>query len=938
MGRNDAVNARVRQYACREAAEAVQALSVPGRGLSEALVLESRQRYGENGFAHQEADTVLFRLRRAFVNPFTLILFVIAVISVVTEYLSGGSAPRGVGGTVPLILGMLLVSGVVRFGQELRAKETTDRLTRLFHENRMVRVRRDGSWCSLPAEDIVVGDLLRLAAGDRVPADLRLTRACDFFVSQSALTGESAVLEKKTARLNECKSRSFAAYENIAFFGSVVMGGSGEGVVLAVGKDTASGALLAAPAGQKTGFDKGANSIALVLIRFMAVLLPVVFIACWLTKGDAVAAFLFALSVAVGLTPELLPMVITACLSRGSAAMERKETIVKNINAMQGFGSMDVLCVDKTGTLTGDRLQLEYYMDILGNESREVLHCAYVNSAYHTGVQNHLDAAILDCRTMPEQGAALEALVNQYEKLDELPFDYERKFASVLVRDSAAPGCIGQSSAVQDSAAEGNTPQDNVSQGNAMEDTMPQGALLLVKGNVEAVLRRCRYVAYRGRQYEIDALQQEAETGGGAERFRRDSTAQIVEELTEDGMKVLAVACKPLLGRESCSKADEQALTLLGYVAFFDAPKQSAASALKKLRELHLSVKVLTGDEAGVTQSVCRRLGLDTETILTGTALNALSDDALLVQAERVHIFAELSPRQKARIVAALRENGHTVGFLGDGMNDLSAMAEADVGISVDNAVEAIGESADVILLKKDLGVLEQGILEGRKAFANMSKYIRITASSNFGNICSVVIASVLLPFLPMASVQLLLLNLLYDILCLALPWDAVDQELYDKPREWSGRTLGRFMWHFGPLSSLFDLLTFAFLFFVLCPAVCGAPFAALSGTAEAVRFMALFHTGWFLESMWTQVLILHLLRTERLPFVQSRPSAPVLAVTLCGIALFTLLTASPLGALLGLAVLPPWYFLFLFAVVFCYLLLVSAAKAQYVRRYRELI
>ena len=920
MRRNDAVNARVRLYACREAAEAVQTLSVPGRGLQEGEVQERRKRYGENGFAHRQADTVWFRLRRAFVNPFTLILCVIAVISAITGYLSGTAVPRGPVGTVPLILGMLLIAGFVRFGQELRAKKTANRLTQLVHENMTVRVRRDGAWLSLPAEEIVVGDLLRLAAGDRVPADLRLTRTSELFVSQSVLTGESAVLEKTAKRLAEQESRSFADYENIAFFGSTVMGGSGEGVVLAVGKDTAFGALLPTDADRKTGFDRGANSIALVLIRFMAVLLPFVFLACWLTKGDAVASFLFALSVAVGLTPELLPMVITACLSRGSSVMERKETVVKNINAMQGFGSMDVLCVDKTGTLTGDRLQLEYYMDILGNESREVLGCAYLNSAYHTGVPNHLDAAILDCRTMPGQGAVLDALQQRYEKLDELPFDYERKFASVLVSLPSAPDENAASPALAPGAAEHKSE-----------------ALLVVKGNVQAVLSRCRYVAYRGRQYEMEALQEEA-GASGAEAFRRDSAARVVEELEEDGMKVLAVACRPLAGHSTCSRADEQALTLLGYLAFFDAPKQSAASALGKLRQLHLAVKVLTGDEAGVTRSVCRRLGLDVETVLTGTALDALSDDVLLVQAERVNIFAELSPRQKARIVAALQENGHTVGFLGDGMNDLSAMAKADVGISVDNAVEAIGESADVILLKKDLNVLEQGILEGRKSFANMSKYIRITASSNFGNICSVVVASVFLPFLPMASVQLLLLNLLYDILCLALPWDQVDRELYDKPRTWSGRTLGRFMWHFGPLSSLFDLLTFAFLYFVLCPAVCGAPFQALIGTPEAFRFMALFHTGWFLESMWTQVLILHLLRTPQILFVQSRPSAPVLAVTLCGILLLTLLTASPLGGLLGLVALPPWYFLFLLAVVLCYLLLVNAAKAQYVRRYHELI
>lgn len=516
---------------------------------------------------------------------------------------------------------------------------------------------------------------------------------------------------------------------------------------------------------------------------------------------------------AVGLTPELLPMVINACLAKGSSAMGKKQTVVKNINAMQGFGSMDVLCVDKTGTLTGDNIVLEYYMDILGNESQQVLDVAYLNSLHHTGVRNYLDDAILNCRDMPGHGAHFQSLEMEHTKLDEFPFDYDRKLASILVKHGAE-------------------------------------RLLLAKGSIDAVCSRCSHVEYRGQRSVM-----------GADGLA--SIHAVVDEMLEDGMKVLAVAYKPL-ARESLETADEQGLILLGYLAFFDTPKHTAADAIRALQDHHVGIRVLTGDQKSVAVSICRRLGMGAAEAMTGAELAELSDNELPMKIERTTVFAELSPKQKVQIVQTLQANGHTVGFLGDGMNDLPAIVESDVGISVDTAADAVKEGADVILLKKDLNVLEAGIQEGRKAFSNVSKYIKITASSNFGNIFSIVIASVFLPFFPMTSVQLLLLNLLYDMLCLVLPWDNVDQEACAQPLEWSGRTLGRFMRFFGPISSIFDLLTFAFLFFVLCPTVCHGSFASLAGSEEQLRFISLFQTGWFLESMWTQVLILHLLRTKK--------------------------------------------------------------------------
>lgn len=883
MKHGRAIHRRVFDYAYMDPDTLRRDFNVSEQGYTEAQAEESRNRYGKNSLSGRASDTVLYRLRRAFINPFTVILFVLAMISFMTDVVLASNFSRNIT-TAAIILGMLLTSGIVRFVQELRAKRIADHLTEMVSS--AVLVRREGSWQRVSSEDLVVGDRVRLSAGDRVPADIRLTAAKDLFVSQSVLTGESAIVEKDAGTISFGRARSYSEYNNLVFMGSSVIGGSGDGIVLAVGKDTVYGGFAAAEPHLKNGFDQGANSIARVLIRFMAVLIPVVFIACGLTKGNWGSAFLFALSVAVGLTPEMLPMVINACLAKGSAAMGKKQTVVKNINAMQGFGSMDILCVDKTGTLTGDEISLEYYMDILGNESQKALDLAYLNSLYHTSVQNHLDDAILKYREMPGQGDHYRELENQHPKLDELPFDHERKIASVLVKSGT----------------------EN---------------LLIVKGSIDDVCRRCSCIEYKGERRSMDP-------GDGA------SIHGVVDEMLEDGMKVLAVAYKPIQ-RETVSRQDEQQLILVGYLAFFDAPKQSAAAAIEKLKQLHVGVRVLTGDNRDVAVSICRRLGIDTGKTLTGGDLERLTDDELPLKIEHVTVFSELSPRQKVEIVQTLQANGHTVGFLGDGMNDLPAIVESDVGISVDTAAEAVKESADVVLLKKDLNVLEEGIKEGRKAFANVSKYIKITASSNFGNIFSIVIASVFLPFFPMTSLQILLLNLLYDILCLALPWDHVDESACARPLEWSGRTLGHFMRFFGPISSVFDILTFAYLFFVLCPAVCGGSFASLTGAAQA-HFVMVFQTGWFLESMWTQILILHLLRTQNVPLLQSRPSRPVMLVTLLGTLLFTVLTFTSLGGLIGLTALPPVYFAYLAVAVLLYLLWVSMAKRWYVRKYRELL
>lgn len=881
MKQSESIHARVRCYAQATPEQIMQQLETSAAGLSGKQILLHRQKFGSNAPAANRHGRLLHCLGRALLNPFSIVLFVLGVICLVTDLAAPGLYGQSLS-SVMILFVMLLLGAGVRLWQELRARHLAQQLTRLSHST--VAVCRQGEWYNLDAAELVVGDIVRLEAGDRVPADIRLIAAEALQVSQSVITGESGSWPKDAAPLKTPPER-LGQFRNTVFCGCTVTGGRGTGVVLAVGSDTVYGAPSGPAAAEKQGFDQGANDIARVLIRFMLLLVPVVFLASGLTRGNWWQALLFALSVAVGLTPELLPMVINACLTRGSAQMWKRQTIVKNINAMQGFGSMDILCVDKTGTLTGDAVLLEYYTDILGNESQTVLHYAYLSSALRRADGNQLDAAILKCSQMPGREAEFQALRQQYRRLDELPFDPERKLAATLLDG-------------------------------------PQGPLLLVQGSVKAVLARCSRAVWRESTIDIgpDALQ---------------SVHSVVDEMTEDGMKVLAVACKSGAGQHI--DPDESDLTLVGYLAFFDAPKQSAASAVAQLQKQRVDVRVLTGDALETTRSVCRRLGMPVQEILTGADLDAMAPDEQLLRIEQTRIFAELSPKQKATIVQTLRESGHTVGYLGDGMNDLPAIRAADVGIGVDTAAQAVQEQADVLLLKKDLNVLGAGIRTGRQAFCNMSKYIKITASSNFGNICAVVIASVLLPFFPMTSVQLLLLNLLYDLLCLSLPWDHVDKAWLEKPLEWSGRGLGRFMTYFGPISTVFDVITFLFLYFLLCPAVCGGSFHALDAAGQA-QFIALFQTGWFLESLWTQVLILHLLRSASFPFIGSRPAAPVLAVTLCGVLLLTGLPFTALGGALGLTVMPAGYFGFLAAAVVGYLLCVSAAKARYLRKYRELI
>ena len=897
MPKTTLIDCCIKKYAYREVSQIYQELEISGEGLSQSQVELMREKYGINSFSQRRNDTMLRLLRRAFINPFNIILLVLGIISLATDVVLVSNFARNAT-TAVIIFSMILISGTIRLVQELRAKNASKQLNRLIHES--ITVRRTGEVKEIPAEELVVGDIVLLAAGDRVPADLRLTKVSDLFLSQAAITGESAILEKNAQALSYSNSESLTQLENLAFMATTVISGKGEGIVLAVGKDTLYGSFTKEDPDEKQSFQKGANSIAWVMLRFIAVLIPIVFILLQITGGRWLESFAFALSVAVGLMPEMLPMVITACLARGSLSMSKKQTIIKDINAMQGFGSMDVLCMDKTGTLTQDKVVLEYHLNVNGEDDTRVLRHAYLNSYFQTGYKNLMDLAIIH-RTEEEEAAdpKLLDLSENYVKVDEIPFDFTRRRLTTVVQDK-----------------KGKTQ-------------------MVTKGAVEEMLSICSFAECEG---TVQPLTEEV----------RGRILKTVDELNDKGFRVLAIAQKSNPSPVGAfGIKDECEMVLIGYLAFLDPPKESTADAIRALKAHGVITKILTGDNDKVTRTICKQVGLEVRNMLLGPDLDHMTDDQLAKAVETTEVFAKLTPDQKARVVSILRENGHTVGFMGDGINDAAAMKAADIGISVDTAVDVAKESADIILLEKDLMVLEEGIIEGRKTYANMIKYIKMTASSNFGNMFSVLAASALLPFLPMMSVHLIFLNLIYDLSCTAIPWDNVDEEFIAIPRKWDASSVGSFMIWIGPTSSIFDFTTYIFMYFVFCPLFVSkgvlfndlaAHYSGAELAAMQARYIGMFQAGWFVESMWSQTLVIHMIRTPKLPFIQSSASAPVTLLTMTGIAVLTVIPFTPFGAALGLVALPASYFAYLIPCILLYMMLATSLKKAYVRYYGELL
>lgn len=901
----DEQNRRIQFAATHPTQETLGYLNTTLCGLEPGKVEENRSEYGSNKVTREKKKTLPQRLAGAFINPFTAILFCLALVSSFTDMIFPHFSLFGCVSkdfdclTVVIILTMVFLSGTLRFVQESRSGNAAEKLLAMITTTCTV-TRKGREMAEIPLDEVVVGDIVHLSAGDMLPADVRILDAKDLFVSQASLTGESEPIEK-IPMVNETRD-AITDYTNIAFMGSNVLSGSASAVVVTVGDHTLFGsmALEVAHEAVETSFSKGVNAVSWVLIRFMLVMVPLVFVANGITKGDWLSAFLFGISIAVGLTPEMLPMIVTTCLAKGAVSMSKKQTIVKNLNSIQNFGAIDILCTDKTGTLTQDKVVLEYHLNVNGEDDLRVLRHAYLNSYFQTGYKNLMDVAIIQ-KTEEEEAddPQLVDLSEHYVKVDEIPFDFARRRLTTVVQN-----------------------RDGKTQ-------------MVTKGAVEEMLSICSF----------------AECDGKVRPMTKELKSRIlatVDDLNEKGFRVLAIAQKSNPSPAGAfGVTDECDMVLMGYLAFLDPPKESTADAIKALKAHGVTTKILTGDNDKVTRTICKQVGLKVRNMLLGSDLENMSDQELAKAAETTDVFAKLTPDQKARVVSVFRENGHTVGFMGDGINDASAMKSADIGISVDTAVDVAKESADIVLLEKDLMVLEEGIIEGRKTYANMIKYIKMTASSNFGNMFSVLAASALLPFLPMESLQLIFLNLIYDLSCTAIPWDNVDEEFISVPRKWDASSVGSFMMWIGPTSSVFDWMTYIFMYFVFCPlfvsrGVLYNDLASHFAGADLVRmqtaYVAMFQTGWFIESMWSQTLVIHMIRTPKLPFIQSHASAPLTLMTFTGIGVLTIIPFTTFGRMLGFVALPTAYFAYLIPCILLYMVLATSLKKAYVRHYGELL
>lgn len=841
-------------------------------GLTDEEAEARKKLFGPNEISHERRDKGLVMFIKTFINPFIGILMALAVVSIIIDVWLAAPDERD-WTTVIIISTMVLVSAVLRFTQEWKSSKASEALRKMVKNT--ASVYRNGSKTSeeLNISELVPGDIIYLAAGDMIPADLRIVESKDLFVSQSSLTGESDAVEKFPDLVdNSAKTGSVVELDNICFMGSNVVSGSAIGIVFATGHSTYLGTIAKSITGVRaqTSFDKGINRVSLLLIRFMLVMVPFVFLINGITKGDWLQAFIFAVSVAVGLTPEMLPMIVTSNLAKGAVTMSKRKTIVKNLNAIQSFGAMNILCTDKTGTLTHDRIVLERYLNMSGEEDTRVLRHAYFNSYFQTGLKNLMDQAILS----HTEELGYENLSENYRKIDEIPFDFTRRRMSVIIESA---------------------------------DRKRQ---IITKGAVEEMLGICRYMELDGEVVEID-------------RTLRSAVLSDTANLNRDGLRVLAVAHRSWIEKDrDFAVEDESDMVLIGLLAFLDPPKASAASAITQLHEHGVEVKVLSGDNAGVVKTICRQVGVDTSHTLLGHEIEEMTDEELSARIGETGVFAKLTPMQKTRIIILLQEQGNTVGFLGDGINDASALRQADIGISVDTAVDIAKESADIILLEKDLMVLEEGVIEGRKIFGNIMKYIKMTASSNFGNMFSVLAASAFLPFLPMMPIHLLVQNLLYDISQVTIPFDSVDREYLMKPRKWDASDLSRFMIFIGPISSIFDITTYLLMWFLF--------------KANVPEMAPLFQSGWFIEGLLSQTLIVHMIRTRKIPFIQSRASWPVMLTTFTIMAIGICIPFSGFGAKIGLVPLPWSYFPWLVVTLLCYCTLTQVIKQWYIKKFNR--
>lgn len=843
------------------------------QGLDSEETTKRQSIYGKNEIEHEKKIRPLTMFIMAFINPFIGVLTVLIIISYFLDVYLASPEEKDFT-SIAIIATMVILSTILRFWQEYKASVSSESLQKMV-TNTCTVIRDNGTEQETGISSLVPGDIVKLAAGDMIPADIRIVETKDLFVSQGTLTGESESIEKKPVADCKCDTiRTIVELDNICFMGSNVVSGSATGIVVSTGNNTYLGTIAKSIAGHRasTAFDKGIAKVSMLLIRFMLIMVPFVFLINGLTKGEWLDAFLFAVSVAVGLTPEMLPMIVTVNLSKGAVAMSRKKTIVKDLNAIQNFGAMNILCTDKTGTLTCDQIVLEKYINANGtsDNSRRILRHAYFNSFFQTGLKNLMDKAILSHVKELE----MESVRESYKKVDEIPFDFARRRMSVVVEDINGKRQI------------------------------------ITKGAVEEMMQICSHT----------------EVGNKVVPFTpelRVKAYEISKKMNHQGLRVLAVAQKSFLSKENnFAVEDESGMVLIGYLAFLDPPKQSAAKAIKQLHAHGIEVKVVSGDNDAVVRTISRQVDIDTANVLTGAELSAMSDVQKQEAVLKTTVFAKVTPLQKTEIITILQGQGNTVGFLGDGINDAAALRQSDIGISVDSAVDIAKESADIILLEKDLMVLENGVIEGRRTFGNITKYMKMTASSNFGNMFSVLAASAFLPFLPMLSIHLLVQNLLYDISQTTIPFDRMDEDYLRKPRRWDASDLSRFMIFIGPISSIFDITTYLLMWYVFN---CSSPVA-----------QSLFQSGWFVEGLLSQTLIVHMIRTKKIPFIQSRASWPVMSMTLAIMAVGIIIPFTKFGSYIGLTPLPLSYFPWLAVTLIAYCVLTQLIKEWYIKKFKR--
>ena len=827
-------------------------------GISQVEAEARLEQYGLNEVAAQKPTPWYLLLLQGFKDPFIYVLALLMVVSAATKDYDAS-----------IIMGlMIFFSAGLHFFQAYRSQQASLALKELIETT--TSVTRAGITKEIPIDEIVPGDIVNLSTGDMIPADARLIWAKDLFVNQSSLTGESLPVEKYvTTDVQEKDPNSVTAldFENLTFMGTDVLSGQGRVLVLKTGEDTFFGDIASQSTQSRgeTSFDRGVKNVSKVLLRFMAVMVPIVFFLNGFSKGDWAGAFFFAIAIAVGLTPEMLPMIVTSNLAKGAITMSRKKVIVKELNAIQNLGAMDVLCTDKTGTITEDKVVLVQHLDPLGNDSDEVLALTYMNSNYQTGWKNVMDHAVLE---YVEENRDIVDFAPA-EKIDEIPFDFSRRRLTVAVKTA-------------------------------------EKQLMITKGAAEEMMDICNRVEING---EILPLTDEL----------RDKMTEISTKMNMQGMRVLIVAYKENVHDSAIySVKDEKDMIISGFMGFLDPPKQSSITAIKSLHEHGVNVKVLTGDNEIVAQKICKDVGIEVHRAILGTELDQMSDDQLAEIVEEVNLFAKLNPVQKSRILTSLQEKGHTVGFMGDGINDAPALRTADVGISVDNAADITKEASSIILLEKSLTVLEDGVLEGRNVFGNMMKYIKMTVSSNFGNVFSVLIASAFLPFLPMLSIQLLVQNLIYDIAQLTIPWDHMDEEDLKNPTKWDTSDLMKFTFAMGPISSIFDVITFLVMWFVF--------------QANTVADASLFHSGWFVIGLITQTVVVHVIRTKKIPFIQSRAGLGVTISTIVVVIAAVIIPGSRFGTYIDLVALPSNYWVWAIVIVVAYILLTQVVKHIYIK------